>query len=117
MPKLNQLSRKPALWIGFFAVVVPLLVMLGFQYRWLVSLQEASTIANQAVLENYLDAVTKEVQFAFASNAERQLNLPASLFKGERDEDLLAQHLRRREAWGAKWLFLVFIAEDGVAAR
>ncbi len=114
MPRLRQLSRKPALWLGFLAVVIPLVVMLVFQYKWLVSLEQASVIANQAMLENYLEAVSTEVRYSYASNAERGLNLPASLFRGDRDLDRVADYLRRREAWGASWLFVVFIAEDGV---
>ena len=113
MPHLHRLSRRPVLWIGFFAVLIPLIAMLVFQYRWLASLEKASVIANQAVLENYLEAVSTEVHYAYASNAERGLNLPAFLFRGSRDLDRVADHLRRREPWGASWLFVVFIADDG----
>ena len=73
-----------------------LLVMLVFQYRWLVSLEKASVIANQAVLENYLEAVTNEVRYAYAHNAERGLNLPPSLFRGEPDLGRVRVNVRRR---------------------
>ncbi len=112
MARLKQLSRKPALWIGFSAVIVPLIVLLFFQYRWLVSLERASAVAQEATLENYLEALTTEVKYAYAANGERGLNLPADLFTEKPSLEKVAHHLRKREIWGARWLFIVFVFDD-----
>ncbi|MCP4900941.1 MAG: hypothetical protein GY906_28570, partial [bacterium] len=54
-------SRRRTLWIRFVAILVPLLVLLSLQYWWLVDLEKKSEIAHRATLENYLDAVAKDV--------------------------------------------------------
>lgn len=112
MQRLRQIFRQPALLIGFSAVIIPLAVMLFFQYRWLVSLERASVVAQEATLQNYLEALTSEVRYAYAGNAERGLNLPAELFTGTPSLEKVAQHLRKREIWGARWLFIVFVFDN-----
>ena len=101
MPKLNLTPRQPALWIGFLGIVIPLVVMLVFQYRWLASLEEASGIARKVTLARYLESVTNEIRYAYERNAQRGLSIPASLFTGKRDTEQLAQHLRKQMPWGA----------------
>ena len=71
---------RARIWIGFLAVLGPLVVLLALQYRWLVTLERTSAMAHRATLHNYLEAVTTEVQYHYRSLAERSLNLPSSLF-------------------------------------
>lgn len=115
MRQLRSLSRKPALWIGFVAVLAPLLVLLAFQYRWLTSLQEKSAIAQRATLENYLEAVTTEVRYHYSSLAERGLNLPRTLFADGLDLEETERHFRSSSTPAAMWLFLVYGGADGQA--
>ena len=59
---------------------MPLVVLLALQYWWLQDLQRSSLLARQATLQNYLGAVSSRVEFYYRKQAERALNLPASLF-------------------------------------
>ncbi|MDX1382964.1 MAG: histidine kinase dimerization/phospho-acceptor domain-containing protein, partial [Thermoanaerobaculia bacterium] len=115
MQPLRRLSRKPALWIGFVAVLAPLLVLLAFQYRWLASLQEKSAIAQRATLENYLEAVITEIRYHYSSLAERGLNVPRSFVDGDGRLDEVERYFRSRPVPAARWLFLVYHGADGRA--
>src|SRR5512141_3030637 len=44
------LGRRRALWLAVTIVVVPLLLMLGLQYLWLVDLERKSAITHYASL-------------------------------------------------------------------
>jgi signal transduction histidine kinase len=108
MAPLSGVKTRTALWIGTAAVVVPLAVLLVFQYRWLVSLQETTALAQEHTLSNYLEAVTSEVHYHYARLGERALNLPLSLFDGrELDLDAALHHLQQRKLYGVQWVFLV----------
>jgi signal transduction histidine kinase len=112
--RLKSITSKTALWIGTATAVVPLVVLLLFQYRWLVSLEHASTIAQEHTLSNYLEAVTSEVQYHYARLGERGLNLPLALFDGrELDAAAALRYLNQRKLLGVQWVFLV--REDGAA--
>lgn len=73
-------GKNRLLWIGVTAVMVPLAVLLGLQYRWLIELQSHSTIARQAALENYLGAIANDVSYFFTSTADRVLTLPSNAY-------------------------------------
>ncbi len=106
MPRITDILRKHTLWVGFAAVLAPLLVLLGLQYVWLERLDRVSAIAHTAALSNYLEAVGTEVQYFYRSSAERALNLPASVFTQGRFERA-ASYWKTRPAAGVKRLFLV----------
>jgi signal transduction histidine kinase len=108
MRLVNGVTSRTALWMGSAAVVVPLVVLLVFQYRWLVSLQETSALAQEHTLSNYLEAVTSEVHYHYARLGERGLNLPLALLDGpELDLDATMHYLRQRKLLGVEWVFLV----------
>ena len=111
MRRLSSFLRKHPLSISLAAVVTPLIVLLALQYVWLANLEKASTIAHKAALNNYLEAVTTEVQYFYRSTGERALNLPASIFL---DGDLgrVAQIWTKRPVEGAKRLFIVNFVKD-----
>jgi signal transduction histidine kinase len=115
--RLRSITTRTALWIGTGAVVVPLAVLLFFQYRWLASLQRASAIAQEHTLSNYLEAVTSEVHYHYARLGERGLNLPLALFDGgELDTDGALYYLNQRRLLGVQWVFLVREDRDGRAS-
>ncbi len=93
------------------AVVAPLLLLLGLQYVWLTKLESVSTIAHRAALNNYLEAVSTEVQYFYRSLGERALNLPSSIFL---DDELHKAALmwKKKPVEGAARLFLVNFAKD-----
>ncbi len=84
MGALAAFLKKHTLWVGFLAVLLPLLVMLGVQFVWLARLEQVSAIAQKVTHNNYLEAIGTEVQFYYRSTAERALNIPATLFVQKR---------------------------------
>ena len=77
---MRAFVKRNALWFGMLAVLVPLGVLLGLQYSWLVDLQKTSAIAETAYLKNYLEAVSTTVEYFYSKQAERALNIPSSYF-------------------------------------
>jgi signal transduction histidine kinase len=107
-----SLLRRNTLWIGFAAVVVPLCVFLLVQYNWLIELDETSTVAHQATLDNYLEAVTGYVRYFYRSNGERALNIPASTFT-QNQLERAARHFGKKCILGARRLFVVSFVPGG----
>jgi signal transduction histidine kinase len=114
--RLHAVTTRTALWIGTGAVVIPLVVLLVFQYRWLLSLQQATAIAQEHTLSNYLEAVNSEVHYHYARLGERALNLPLALFEGHQfDVEGALRYLNQRTLQGVQWVFLVREEKDGQA--
>jgi signal transduction histidine kinase len=109
--KIADLLHRRTLWIGFFAVLLPLSILLGLQYRWLVKLDHNSALAHQATLSNYLEAVSWEVHNFYSRQAERGLNIPASVFTQHR-LDKAAHYFKKNGIDGARRLFVVSFVED-----
>lgn len=109
-PHPQTFIRRHALWIALLAVVVPLAVLLGLQYRSLVRLEHLSGVAHRAALDNYLEAVTSEVRYHYESAAERALNLPASVFT-ESCWDTAGFHFKKKAVEGVRLLFVVSFIE------
>ncbi len=103
--------KKHSLWVGFLAVLAPLLVMLGLQFVWLARLEQVSAIAQKAAHSNYLEAIGTEVQYFYRATAERALNLPASLFTERRLEEA-AHYWSKKPVEGVRRLFLVDYTRD-----
>ena len=103
--------KRRTLWLGFLAVLVPLVVLLCLQYRWLVKLEHASTVAQQAALDNYLGAVAGEVELRYRAIAERSLNLPSYVFTRDRLADA-AVYFKKKPPEGARRLFVVDFEGD-----
>jgi signal transduction histidine kinase len=80
----TDLRKRRFLGLGLVAVLVPLAILLIFQYRWLVELEKASAVARRAALDNYLEAVTSWTEVGYRKIGERVLNLPTWLFTEDR---------------------------------
>src|SRR5262245_16855552 len=106
MSKLSTFARRHILWLGFLAVLVPLVILLSLQYGWLVSLEKTSVVAHQATLNNFLEAVASEVEYFYRSVAERALNLPSSLFTQNTLENA-AYHFATKRPQGARQVFVL----------
>jgi signal transduction histidine kinase len=103
--------RRRTLWIGFAAVLVPLAVLLGLEYRWLVKLDHASEVAHEAALANYLEAVADKAQSFYNWNAEKSLNLPYTWFTGDHLDEA-SHYFRKKPPKGARRLFVAsFVGE------
>ena len=66
--------RQHGLWVGFVAVLMPLLVILGLQYRSLVALEKTSVAAHRGALRDYLEAVAADVADFYRTTAARALS-------------------------------------------
>lgn len=110
MAQIRAFLKRHTLWLGFLAVLAPLLLLLRLQFEWLGRLKDVSAKYHQASLHNYLEGVGREVKYHYRSQAERTLNIPASWFSREQIEKA-AHHWKK--AWknkdpeGIKRLFLV----------
>ncbi|HYS78099.1 MAG TPA: HAMP domain-containing sensor histidine kinase [Candidatus Dormibacteraeota bacterium] len=111
MGALAAFLKKHTLWVGFLAVLLPLLVMLGVQFVWLARLEQVSAIARKVTHSNYLEAIGTEVQFYYRSTAERALNIPATLFVRKRLDEA-AIFWKKKPVQGVRRLFLVDFTRD-----
>lgn len=66
-----------ALWAGFGAATVALVVLLFFQYRWLTELERSTALARRAILTKVLDVVSKEAHGEIKSAAEPGFHVDA----------------------------------------
>ncbi|MEM7481023.1 MAG: HAMP domain-containing sensor histidine kinase [Acidobacteriota bacterium] len=107
-PKRRARARRRALLLGFLAALVPLLILLGLQYRWLTELEESSRVAREASLGTYLDAIAKNVGYGTWKEAEWSLSVSATALKPEY-EGKLAKHFTKvsNELSGSRTYFVV----------
>jgi signal transduction histidine kinase len=111
MRTFSSFLKRHLLVVGFTAVLVPVLILLGLQYVWLDRLAEVSAVAHKAALDNYLEAVSTEVQYFYRSVGERALNLPASIFLRE-DLHKASLMWKKKPVEGARRIFLVNFAQN-----
>jgi signal transduction histidine kinase len=103
--------KRHSLFAGLLAVLVPLTILLGVQFVWLLRLERAQAIAHAAALDGFLGTVATKVEYFYREVAERSLNLPASLFTQQRIEKA-AYYWKQRPAKGTKRLFLVDLTHE-----
>jgi len=99
-------GRNRLFWVGVLAVVVPLAVLLGLQYRWLTDLQHNSAVARRTTLENTLKAVANESRYFYSALADRALNLPPAAYTEETVQQA-AHFLASRDLTGARRIFVI----------
>ena len=110
MKRLMAFLRGHRLWAGLAATLLPLVLLVWLQYRWLSRLEDMSTIAHRAALDNALDAIGNETRYFYLANAERLLNVPASIFIDAHLEE--AVHLwEKRPIEGARLFVVDFTRE------
>jgi signal transduction histidine kinase len=110
--RLRIFFRRHILWVGFFAVLIPLISILALQYWSLSKLEKTSPVADKMWMKNYLMDVSKEVKFFYRTNAEQVLNTPASLLTEEGTHK--SKYLFGKcEIEGAKRLFIAKFNGDG----
>lgn len=104
--------RRHILWVGFLAVIVPLLIILGLQYQSLVKLEATSPIARKVTLKNYLYTVAKEVEEFYRTNAERALNVSSYTCTEDRIQKV-SYHFKKKHINGANELFVTLFSKKG----
>ncbi|HVG32069.1 MAG TPA: histidine kinase dimerization/phospho-acceptor domain-containing protein, partial [Pyrinomonadaceae bacterium] len=80
---MRTFFKRHLLWVGFFAVTIPLISILVLQYWSLLKLEKTSTVAEKVWMKNYLADVSKEVKYFYHTSAEQVLNTPASALNAE----------------------------------
>jgi signal transduction histidine kinase len=114
MKGLRSFLKRHILWVGFLAVIVPLLSLLGLQYWFLLRLEKTSSLADKVWMKNYLADVSKEVKFHYRNSAEQTLSTRAYALTPENLQD--ARHLYGKcDVEIAKRLFLVIFNDKGEA--
>ncbi len=81
MPRFQAFLQRHLLWVGFLAVLLPLLVLLLLQYRSLTALETALPARRKEEMKDFLQAVTNEVETYYRSEAERALALPINTIR------------------------------------
>ncbi len=99
-------GKNRLLWVGVLAVMVPLVVLLVLQYRWLTDLQHNSFIARKAALDNYLKAITIETRFYYSTMADRFLTLPPAAYTEETIQEA-SRSFRSKDLTGIDTLFII----------
>jgi two-component system phosphate regulon sensor histidine kinase PhoR len=109
--RISELPRRYTLWVGFAAVLAPLLVLLGLQYRWLVKLDQGSKKIHKATLNTFVEGVLSEVDHTYR-DADRFLDLSPDVFT-KHDLEEAAHYFKKKGPTGAKRLFVVsFVGAD-----
>jgi two-component system phosphate regulon sensor histidine kinase PhoR len=103
--RIAALAKRYTLWVGLAAVLVPLAILLGLQYRWLWEIDSFSERAHKAQIESLLEAVSKNVEY-FYTDAGQVLDVQPYVFtQGQLDR---AAHLfKRKGVMGVKRLFVM----------
>ncbi len=83
MKIVRTFLKQHMLWVGFVAVIVPLLCILALQYWSLLKLEKTSSVADKVWMKNYLSDVATEVKYFYKGNVEQALNIPAYAITGE----------------------------------
>ncbi|HYN83809.1 MAG TPA: HAMP domain-containing sensor histidine kinase [Pyrinomonadaceae bacterium] len=112
MSNLHAFLRKHILWVGFAAVVVPLASILVLQYYSLKELRRTSTAADQMLMKNYLNDVSKETKFFYRSQAEQVLSVSAHELQSD-NLHRTKYHFGKCDAEGARRLFIAAFKENG----
>ena len=111
MLRLRTFLRRHILWVGFLAVILPLLCILALQYQSLDKLKQTSSVAENVWMKNYLSDVSKEVKYFYRSNAEQTLTTPSSAL-AMAGQPAAQPLFGKCEVEGAKLLFVVALRGD-----
>ncbi len=91
MPRFQAFLKRHLLWVGFLAVMIPLLVLLLLQYRSLTALETALPARHKEEMKSFLQAVTDEVETYYRSEAERALALPVQTINNRVNGHVIVQ--------------------------
>ena len=109
--KIGALSKRFNWWIGFAAVLLPLTILLGLQYRWLRAIDRFSERAHKAQVASLLEAVSKNVEYSYA-DAGQILDLQPSVFT-QHQLDRAAHLFKKKGVVGVTSLFVMNLRDEG----
>lgn len=108
--RIRALSKRFNRWIGFVAVLLPLAILLGLQYRWLRELDHFSERAYKAQVASLLEAVSKNVEYAYA-DAGQILDLQPTVFT-QHQLDRAGRLFKKKGVVGATSLFVMSLRDE-----
>jgi len=108
--KIRALSKRYNRWIGVVAVLLPLAILLGLQYRWLRELDHFSERAHKAQVASLLEAVSKNVEYAYA-DAGQILDLQPTIFT-QHQLDRAAHLFKKKGVVGVTSLFVMSLRDE-----
>jgi two-component system phosphate regulon sensor histidine kinase PhoR len=108
--KIRALSKRYNRWIGFVAVLLPLAILLGLQYRWLRELDHFSERAHKAQVASLLEAVSKNVEYAYA-DAGQILDLQPTIFT-QNQLDRAGHLFKKKGVVGVTSLFVMSLRDE-----
>ncbi len=88
------LKKRRLLLVAAVTVCLPLVLMMGLQYFWLLRLKTSSSSARDAAQDHFLNLVSQKVEYFYARLAETMLIMDDKLLIGPRDE--LNAHLSQQ---------------------
>jgi len=94
----NRARKRRALWLGFAAVFVPILILLFFQYRWLNDLGDKTVKLKLAGYSSNSEWFAKQIDYFYTKSAEA-LELPAAYL--DEDPGKLEKYFAKRSP--LKW--------------
>ena len=110
--KLNTFAKRHILWLGFLAVVLPLLSILAIQYWSLRKLETTSTVAETVWMKNYVNDVSREVKRVYWETADETLKVSSYSLTVD-NFDSIKYHFGKCDIAEARRLFIVVIRPDG----
>ncbi|MDJ0766118.1 MAG: ATP-binding protein [Myxococcota bacterium] len=116
MSAIVRFIKANPLLLGFAVFIIPLLVLLWFQYIWLDKLAQASAIAEQVALRNYLDAVAKDVSGFYRAKADALLDIPQRDV-ADGDYSTIVDRWSKADLLGIRRLYLVHYGQVGTGTH
>ena len=112
MRRWPEFSKRKWVGLTLSAVFIPLALLLFLQYRWLSHLAEASAVADNARLMNYLEAVVEKSDDFYKDQVRKALVFPDDYFE-EPSSPKLIRRFKQDTPLGAKLLFATVYRERG----
>jgi signal transduction histidine kinase len=111
MRKIMSGAQRSPGRIGMLVVFVPLLLLLGFQYRWMSKLEHGTMAVRQATCDSFLEALTSYVDWRYHSMAKALIDPPAEFFiEGELEKTVA--HWRDNSIEPVRHLFLLDLTDS-----
>lgn len=114
--KLSSLIKRHFLWVGLLAVVLPLLIILGLQYRSLVELERTMPVARREYMRKYLVTVARDAYEFYNATTKQVLDVPSEAFNRSPKESIdthrIAEFFKRNQTPAAKYLFIGATTEE-----
>jgi two-component system phosphate regulon sensor histidine kinase PhoR len=105
LKEIKSFLKKHFLWVGLFAVLLPLFCLVGLQYYSLSQLEKTTKFEYTSKMENFLFDVQSEVKGFYKTQASETLTTSAFLLTEENLKDR-KNLFAKCDADGAKKLFI-----------